>query len=512
MCFFFFLEVGLFCGAESVSMGESGVKSRVAFILVDGLGDVGIPSLGFKSPVEAAKTPNLDALASGGISGLMDPVEPGLGCGSDTAHLSLLGYNPRIYYRGRGAFESLGAGLAMVPGDIAFKSNFATIDEETGVVTSRRADRHFEEAGPILCAALNGLKLPSYPEYKVSVRYATEHRCGVVVSGPGLCGNISGSDPLKDHRLLLKVKPLDDTKEAAHTANVVNELSDVIRGILRNHPLNAERLKQGKAIANLVLLRGCGIRIDVPNFMDIHGLRPCMVAPTKIIAGLGLSLGIDILDAPGTTGDYRTLLTNKAVAIAKALAAPLAPPPNVFVPGEEETKPGHADGYDFGFLHVKAIDDCGHDKAMKLKVKAFESVDRMVSQLARLLLQAQKESGIQYSICITGDHSTPVEYGDHSYEPVPFTICHVNDLVKAKGGEDVVLAADLAPFNLPNAADAARAEIVPYESSVNAKAVAGDSVATFGEIAAARGCLGRFTGSEMMGVIKHYMAINAASV
>lgn len=103
------------------AMGESGVKSRVAFILVDGLGDVAIPSLGFKSPVEAAKTPNLDALASGGVSGLMDPVEPGLGCGSDTAHLSLLGYNPRVYYRGRGAFESLGAGLAMVPGDIAFK-------------------------------------------------------------------------------------------------------------------------------------------------------------------------------------------------------------------------------------------------------------------------------------------------------------------------------------------------------------------------------------------------------
>jgi 2,3-diphosphopglycerate-independent phosphoglycerate mutase len=108
-----------------VRMGEAGVKSRVAFVLVDGLGDVGVPSLRFKSPVEAAKTPNLDALASGGVSGLMDPVEPGLGCGSDTAHLSLLGYNPRIYYRGRGAFESLGAGLAMVPGDIAFKVSFS---------------------------------------------------------------------------------------------------------------------------------------------------------------------------------------------------------------------------------------------------------------------------------------------------------------------------------------------------------------------------------------------------
>ncbi|KAG0600130.1 hypothetical protein M758_11G009200 [Ceratodon purpureus] len=492
-------------------MGEAGVKSRVAFILVDGLGDVGIPSLGFKSPAEAAKTPNLDALASGGVSGLMDPVEPGLGCGSDTAHLSLLGYNPRIYYRGRGAFESLGAGLAMVPGDIAFKSNFATIDEESGVVTSRRADRHFEGPGPILCGALNGLKLPSYPEYKVSVRYATEHRCGVVVSGPGLSGNISGSDPLKDHRLLLKVKPLDDTKEAAHTANVVNELSDVIRGILRSHPLNAERLKEGKAIANLVLLRGCGIRIDVPTFMEVQGLRPCMVAPTKIIAGLGLSLGIDILEAPGTTGDYRTLLTNKATAIAKALAAPLTPPPNVFVPGEEDPKPGFAGGYDFGFLHVKAIDDCGHDKAMKLKVKAFEAVDTMVAQLARLLWEAEKEGGVQYSICITGDHSTPVEYGDHSYEPVPFTICQVKDFVKAKGGEHVVLSTDLTPFNLPQAADAAKATIVVDESSGSMKAVAGDSVARFGETAAARGCLGRFTGSEMMGVIKHYMAMNTST-
>jgi hypothetical protein len=87
--------------------------------------------------------------------------------------------------------------------------------------------------------------------------------------------------------------------------------------------------------------------------MEVQGLRPCMVAPTKIIAGLGLSLGIDILEAPRTTGDYRTLLTNKAVAIAKALAAPLTSPPNVFVPGEDDPKPGFAGGYDFGFLHVK---------------------------------------------------------------------------------------------------------------------------------------------------------------
>ncbi|CAM6012598.1 unnamed protein product [Sphagnum balticum] len=492
-------------------MGKTAPESRVAFILVDGLGDVGVPALGWRSPVEAAVTPNLDAIASAGVNGLMDPVEPGLACGSDTAHLSLLGYNPRIYYRGRGSFESLGAGLPMVPGDIAFKSNFATVDDQTEVVTSRRADRHFEHAGPILCASLNGLKLPSFPEYKVSVKYATEHRCGVVVSGPGLSGNISGSDPLKDNRLLLKVKPLDDSKEAAHTAAVVNELSDVMRRILRSHPLNAERQAQGKAIANVVLLRGCGIRIEAPTFLEQHGLRPCMVAPTKIIAGLGLSLGVDILDAPGATGDYRTLLTSKATAIAKALAAPLEPPPNVFVPGEDDSKPGYSDGYDFGFLHIKAIDDCGHDKALQLKVKAFEAVDRMIGQLARLLWQAEKKGLAHFSICVTGDHSTPVEYGDHSYEPVPFTICHLKDFVKAKGGEDVVLATDLTPFNLPVVEitkpvteTVSSLEEQHVESS---KAVAGDSVVSFGEIAAARGCLGRFTGSEMMGVIKGYLEL-----
>ncbi|KAL6180482.1 hypothetical protein ACLB2K_047145 [Fragaria x ananassa] len=123
----------------------------------------------------------------------------------------------------------------------------------------------------------------------------------------------------------------------------------------------------GKNIANVVLLRGCGIRIEVSPFAKKHGLWPCMVAPTKIIAGLGLSLGIDILEAPGATGDYRTLLTSKATAIAKALSAPLQSCPNVFVPGEDEHKPGRSDGYDFGFLHIKAIDDAGHDKATIFK-------------------------------------------------------------------------------------------------------------------------------------------------
>lgn len=488
--------------------GPEQPKKRVAFVLIDGLGDVSLPRFGYKTPLQAAKIPNLDAIASAGVNGLMDPVEVGLGCGSDTAHLSLLGYNPRVYYRGRGAFESMGAGLAMSPGDIAFKSNFATLDVETGVVVSRRADRHFEEEGPVFCAALDGMKLPSFPEYEVRVRYATEHRCGVVVKGPRLSGNISGTDPLKDNRLLLQVHALDDTEEANHTAAVVNELSKEMSRILVSHPLNAKRLAEGKSIANVVLLRGCGIRIEVPPFEKIHGLRPCMVAPTKIIAGLGLSLGIDILEAPGATGDYRTIITSKATAIANALSAPLQSCPNVFVPGEDEPKPGISDGYDFGFLHIKAIDDAGHDKASVFKVRGLEAVDRALGQLAKLLWPAQSSGKFEFFLCVTGDHSTPVEYGDHSFEPVPFALCSLKDFVGAVGGEAVLLETSLDPFPLPtpNASEGLAADLGAGKKK-RAKGFGGDSVGEFSEVASARGCLGRFSGSEMMGVINSYLKL-----
>ncbi|MCO5563528.1 hypothetical protein L7F22_017172 [Adiantum nelumboides] len=484
---------------------ESGqqTKRRVALVLIDGLGDVSIPSLAFLTPLQAADTPNLDAIASAGINGLMDPVEPGLACGSDTAHLSLLGYDPRTYYRGRGAFESMGAGLAMSPGDIAFKCNFATIDDATRLVTSRRADRHFEKEGPILCSALDRIKLPSFPNYEVRVRYATEHRCGVVVKGPNLSGNISGTDPLKDQRPLEVVKPLDDTDAAKHTAAVINELSDEIRQILGAHPLNQERSSRGKNMANVVLLRGCGIRIQVPSFNEKHGLHPCMVAPTKIIAGLGLSLGIDILEAPGATGDYRTLLTSKAIAISEALAAPTSCVPCIFIPGSDNLCPGRGEGYDFGFLHVKAVDDAGHDKATALKVGALESIDRMIGQLGRLLWKAECSGATKFSICITGDHSTPVEYGDHSFEPVPFTICHLEDFVRARGGADVVNSVSLEKFAIAN--EKAKVLMQPKLENAGKDGIAGDSVAAFDELAAAKGCLGRFQGSEMMNIIKLYI-------
>ncbi|PSC70414.1 archaeal type cofactor-independent phosphoglycerate mutase [Micractinium conductrix] len=532
-----------------MAAGAAREPERVAFVLIDGVGDVTVPALGGRTPLQAAALPHLDAVAAAGLTGLMDPVEPGLACGSDTAHLSLFGYDPRTYYRGRGAFESMGAGLDMAPGDIAFKSNFATLDPASGIVLRRRADRRFEDLGPVLCAALDGMRLPSFPQHTVSVKYATEHRCGVVVRGTGLNDAIGGTDPLKDNLPLLRAEPLDGSPQAAHTAAVVNEVSDCIRQVLEGHAVNAQRVAEGKPPANVVLLRGCGCRLALQEFHERHGLRACMVAPTKIIAGLGMSLGVYVLDVPGTTGDYRTLFHKKAEAIAEALAT---------------------GGYQFAFLHVKAVDDTGHDFMVQMKPRYQEVVDRMVGQLLRLLWSHERAGNGRYSVVVTGDHSTPVEFGDHSHEPVPFAIAHLRHVVEAMGGDAAVQSIPLGGIPHPGeegngtaagqAAEAAAGQAggveerqqqqqqqqqegppaaasQQYQQGPSAAAFRQQqqqhggpppasqqqqdeqqqqpqarwpsAVASFDEIAVAAGPLGRFPGSQVMPLVRQFIGLEA---
>ncbi|EGC30367.1 hypothetical protein DICPUDRAFT_157906 [Dictyostelium purpureum] len=433
----------------------------MVFVMVDGIGDTSLPQYQRKTTLQEANTPTMDAMAFGGINGAMDPVEPGYACGSDTAHLSILGYDPRTYYRGRGAFESMGAGLEMVPGDIAFKSNFATLDTKTGIVLQRRADRNFEHLGPILCDYLTGIKLPSFPDYRVDVKYATEHRCGVRVRGPHLTDAISGTDPLKDNLPLLQAKPLNDCHDAILTSKIVNELSTEIQKALENHPINVERRKQGLAAANVVLLRGCGVCVDAPTFEQKYKMSAFMIAPTCIIAGLGMSIKIDIVDAPGATGDYHTNLQAKADTLLENLL-------------EDSNK------YQFGFLHVKAVDDAGHDKNAPLKIEFLEKVDKMLSFIITKLSEAQRNKKGNFTICLTGDHSTPVLTGDHSYEPVPFTITKVTNADKI--------------INNPN-----------NETFVKNPNDFIDNVNKFSEIDCIGGVLGRFPGSQVMNIICQYM-------
>ncbi|OWZ23885.1 2,3-bisphosphoglycerate-independent phosphoglycerate mutase [Phytophthora megakarya] len=443
-------------------------KRSVVFVLIDGLADVSLHDLDQQTPLEAAQTPGMDAIAHGGLTGLMDPVEPGYACGSDTAHMSILGYNPFVHYRGRGSFEAMGAGLPMSKGDVAFKCNFATVDEkEDGqlIVERRRVDRNFPAWGIELCSFLDGLTLPEFPGLVVATKYATEHRCGIVFKGPGLCDKMTGTDPLKDHLPLVTSEPLNDTPEAAYSSKVLNAVSNAIHERLSSHPINKAREAEGKPPANVVLLRGPGERIDVPTFTEMHGLTPFMIAPTCIIAGLGMSLGFEIETAPGATGDYHTNLRSKAETALRVLRG-----------GE----------FDFGFVHVKAVDDAvddaGHDRDVAKKVHFIERADEMISLLIEGIHADCGEEDNEVTIVVTGDHTTPVKYGDHTFEPVPFAIARAGvafeRLQHFKHGSDTENVDNLSPLT--------------------------DGVAQFSELAVARGALGRFAGDQVINLVKGF--------
>ncbi|KAG7402164.1 hypothetical protein PHYBOEH_005727 [Phytophthora boehmeriae] len=446
-------------------------KRSVMFVLIDGLADVSLQELDQQSPLEAAQTPAMDAIACGGLTGLMDPVEPGYACGSDTAHMSILGYNPIVHYRGRGSFEAMGAGLPMSKGDVAFKCNFATVEEnedDQRIVTRRRVDRNFPAWGIDLCSFLDGLTLPEFPDFVVATKYATEHRCGIVFKGPGLCDKITGTDPLKDHLPLVTSKPLNDSPEAEYSSKVLNAVSDAIHERLSEHPINKAREAEGKPPANVVLLRGPGERIDVPTFSEMHGLNPFMIAPTCIIAGLGMSLGFEIVTAPGATGDYHTNLLSKAETALKLL--------------------GGGD-YDFGFVHVKAVDDAGHDRDVAKKVHFIERADEMISRLIEGIYAECGEESDEVTIVVTGDHTTPVKYGDHTFEPVPFAIARVG----------------AAHERLEHSKSADK----PASDNAAVPGPLTDEVTRFSELSAARGSLGRFAGDQVMKLVKAFREYEA---
>lgn len=420
------------------------MDKKALFILIDGLGDVSGPS-GELTPLCQARTPTFDQLAAQGYTGLMDPVEAGVACGSDTAHLSILGYDPRLYYRGRGAFETLGTGLAMQPGDIAFKCVFAAYDEQSGAVVQRRPGRNFEDEARVLCSVLDGLVvIVEGNEYSVAVKYATEHRCGVRIRGPSLTCAVSGTDPLKDRLPLLEPAPLEDTFEARLTAKVISLFSDRFLSILREHRINLKRVKSGELPGNIVLFRGPASLADLPTFKEMHGLDAFMIAPTCLIAGIGLSLHMDLIKVPGATGDYRSDFGAK-FRTALALL--------------DQEK------YRFGFVHVKAADEMSHSGEPVEKRMIIELLDR---ELGAALQNLGDELRSNLIVAITGDHTTPSYYHhDHTHHPVPFLI----------------------------------SPLVRWDSIVP------DNVTDFNEIAVSKGRLGRFTGLSAMMLVKRLLDI-----
>ena len=358
---------------------------KVMLIILDGMGDRPADILGGKTPLEAANTPNMDFLAKAGINGIMDPIAPGIRAGSDTAHLSILGYDPYEVYTGRGPFEAAGEGLDLRPGDVAFRCNFSTVDGHMNVV-DRRAGR-IKEGTHELAKELDGMRLEGVD---VIFRESVEHRAVLVLRGDGLSPNISDADP---HELgpVHHVEPLDDTDEARRTSDIVNEFVRISHERLKDSRINIEREKKGLPPANIVLPRGAGMVPHMESAEGRYGIKAGAIAGVSIVKGVCRLAGMEILDVRGARGSADSDFGEKIRA------------------GIEYLEKG-----DFVLINMKAPDLFGHDGDPKGKKEIIERIDAAMHPLREVLDRT--------IVAITADHSTPCDVMDHSGDPVPLLI------------------------------------------------------------------------------------------
>ncbi len=359
---------------------------KILLIVLDGLGDRPIKDLGNKTPLQAAATEHLDWFAANGVSGLVDPIAPGVCPGSDTAHLALLGYDPEATYTGRGPFEAAGVGIDVKPGDVAFRGNFATVDLGWRIM-DRRAGR-IREGTDRLAASLDGMAIG---DVRVLFRAGTEHRAALVFRGPGLDPRVTDTDPHEERSRVRPAKALHP--DAEKTAQILNEFQKRSHEILVKHEVNRERVAASRPVANLVVTRGAGVFPHISMFGAKYEVRASAVAGVALIKGICRSVGLEVLDVPGATGGLDSDFAAKGRAATDALAT-----------------------HDFVLVSVKAPDLCGHDGKPAEKMNVLERIDR------ELMGHLHAHLPTATILAVTADHSTPCERRDHSGDPVPVVI------------------------------------------------------------------------------------------
>ncbi|MBU1700171.1 MAG: 2,3-bisphosphoglycerate-independent phosphoglycerate mutase [Candidatus Eisenbacteria bacterium] len=384
--------------------------SKILLVVFDGLGGHPTPAMGM-SELEAAKTPNLDALVAEGACGLSTPISAGITPGSGPAHLGLFGYEPLDYIIGRGVLSALGIGFDLQPGDVAARINFCTMNSD-GLITDRRAGRIATEEGAKRCKILSEIKLPGV---EIFVQPEMDYRAAAIFRGAGLCGKLSDSDPQTTGVPPLDVKPLNppatQIKEAAHTANLVTRFIAEARS----------RLK-GMEPANMVLLRGFDDHLQIPSFQHIFKLKPVCIATYPMYKGLSKLVGMDVLNAGST------------------------------LESELETLKANWDKYDFFFFHIKKTDSMGEDGDFNGKVDVLQHGDTLFPEFKKLNPDV---------IAVTGDHSTPCLLKSHSWHPVPFVVwspyCRPDNVQRfdersiAEGSLNGMKHVDIMPLLMANA-------------------------------------------------------------
>jgi 2,3-bisphosphoglycerate-independent phosphoglycerate mutase len=358
-------------------------------IILDGLGDRGIPGFGGKTPLESAVTPNMDSLASEGQTGLIDPISPGVPLDTHTAMALLFGLPDREAMQlARGPVEAAGSGLPLDPEAIYFRGNMATLDLSLSrpAILDRRAGRIDTELDSLL-EDLKGIKLGNSTQ--ASVYQATQHRVVVEITGPALSPSVTATDPGSglSHLGLLECRAQHaDDVAASNTAQIVNRLSRLFSERLSPHPVNRQRRDKQLPVANGILLRNPGRPPKPETRLAKLGLKTAVVAGEKTILGLADLLGYDCLTDERFSCRDDTDIAKKLILARSATRQ-----------------------YDLVYLHIKAPDICSHDLDPKGKKAFLEKFDYALDLL----------TGEELVIGITGDHSSDSNTGRHTGDPVP---------------------------------------------------------------------------------------------
>ncbi|RLG50135.1 MAG: hypothetical protein DRO00_09210 [Thermoproteota archaeon] len=400
------------------------MQRKVMFILLDGLGDRPCRELNGLTPLQKADIPSFDFLATNGMIGRHYPLGPGIPPGSDTAQLSMLGYDIRTEYPGRGYFEALGWGVKIEKGEVLFRVNFATVERDGSnlIVKDRRAGRISGKDAESVASAVAEMDLMN-GEIKAVLEHTLEHRGILILKGSDLVPDVTDVDPHEVGYPVLEPQPLTSSPKAKKTALALKEFVLKSYEILKDLGVNVERKKSGLLPANIVLPRGAASKLHIPSFMKKWGFKSAAIAVGPLYKGIAKSVGMKLLEVEGATGLPNSNFKGK---IEKGLSA-------------------LESGFDFVFVHIKGTDVASHMKNPELKVKVLERIDDALESLLDL--------SADYLLLLTGDHTTPCSLGKHSGDPVPLMISgkgipkddagRFDELRCIRGGIGTVLGKDL---------------------------------------------------------------------
>jgi len=342
--------------------------AKLALVVLDGLGDLAIGGTDSSTPLEAATTPNLDALTKNSAQGRMIPVAPGITPGSGPGHLGLFGYDPLEFEVGRGVIEALGLGIDLKAGDVAARANFCTLDGK-GIVTDRRAGRIDTKVCEQLCDLLSK-KIKKIGDAQVIIKAGKGHRFVVIFRGKGLEGPLTDADPHREGLPIPSVKPVNG--KSAKAKKAAKLVQDFFKAAL---PVLAKSKP-----ANGFLMRGIAHQPAIPTFEERYQMSAACIAVYPMYKGLAQLVGMQKLEGTQTIEEQFQRYLDEY------------------------------DNYDYFFIHYKYTDMYGEDGNFEAKKKAIEDFDRALPMLL------QKKSDV---LAITGDHSTPCALKGHSWHPVP---------------------------------------------------------------------------------------------